>query len=196
MHLKPDGRITRFGLSNSEGATSPLWRMWVQGDETYLANAHWRDFAVLFSRPSASPDDLIRLLPPRSAVIGPLPHRSGGAAWLATFVTPMTGEEVEHIRAERDKFRMPVRRSPRSAMAMLMQNAQRLSARTGSSPSKIQGPHIIGATAGELRRYSTMPRAGGRSYAVAQPQVRAHHMLPQQRGLNARTCARPLVLGR
>lgn len=200
MYLKPDGRIIRFGLRNSGSPSSSLWRMWVQGDETYLAvrtaiglskislhssghwalaagtgrvpingprslsnnwtagprvvfpgvpplvslgaseertnkcvllfddppNAYWRDLAVLFSRPSASTDDLVRLLPPGSEVIGPLPHRSGDAAWLATLVTPMTSEQVEHIRAERNKFRVTIRgelKSLRSAMAMLIQDA-------------------------------------------------------------------------
>lgn len=205
MYLKPDGRIIRFGLRNSGGPTSPLWRMWVQGDETYLAvrtmigiskislhragrgalagwslatgtsrvpisgprslsnnwtagprvifpgiaplvslgapeehtknrvflfdeppNAHWRDFAVLFSRPSASTDDLVRMLPTGSDVIGPLPLRNGDAAWLATFVTPMTDEQVEYIRAERDKFRMTIKRgitSLRSVNAMLIHDA-------------------------------------------------------------------------
>ena len=200
MDLRPDGRIIRFGLMDSGSPTSPLWRMWVQGDETYLAvrmaiglskislhssgrwalaagtgrvpiniprrlsdnwtagprvvfpgvpplvslgvseehtnkrvflfdhppTAHWRDFAVLFSGPTAGTDDLVKLPPPGSEVIGPLPHRSGDAAWLATFVTPMTSEQVEYIRAERDKFRVTIRgelKSLRSAMAMLLQDA-------------------------------------------------------------------------
>jgi hypothetical protein len=90
------------------------------------STARWRDLAVLFSGPSASTDDLVKLLPPGSEVIGPLPHRSGDAAWLATFVTPMTSEQVEYIRAERDKFRVTIRgelKSLRSAMAMLLQDA-------------------------------------------------------------------------
>ena len=34
---KSVGRIVRFGLKESDGLGSPLWRMWVQGEETYLA---------------------------------------------------------------------------------------------------------------------------------------------------------------
>lgn len=88
-------------------------------------NAHWRDFAVLFSRPSASTDDLVRLLPIGSEVIGPLPLRNGDAAWLATFVTPMIDEQVEYIRAERDKFRVTIKgglTSLRSVNAMIIQD--------------------------------------------------------------------------
>jgi hypothetical protein len=35
--LAPDGKIIRFGLGIEGKPTAPLWRMWVQGDETYLA---------------------------------------------------------------------------------------------------------------------------------------------------------------
>src|SRR5688572_12920965 len=37
MLLEPDGKILRFGLRSAGLPVSPLWRMWVQGDETYLA---------------------------------------------------------------------------------------------------------------------------------------------------------------
>ena len=39
VHFKPfeRRRIVRFGLGSSDRLASPLWRMWVQGDETYLA---------------------------------------------------------------------------------------------------------------------------------------------------------------
>jgi hypothetical protein len=87
---------------------------------------HWRDFAVLFSTPSAKPDDVIKRLPSGSELVGPLFHRSGNAAWLATFVSPMTNEQVEYIRAERNKFRVAVQRSLdslRGAVALLIQDA-------------------------------------------------------------------------
>jgi len=37
MILTPERKIIRFGLGTSGRALSPLWRIWVQGDETYLA---------------------------------------------------------------------------------------------------------------------------------------------------------------
>ena len=200
MVLRPDGRIIRFGLGSSGLPSSALWRMWVQGDETYLAvrtgiglskvslhstghwaltagtgripingpqtltdnwkagprvvfpgvppilslrtfeeaiykrvflfetppESHWRDFAVVFSTASAGTDDLIRILPPGSDVIGPLRQRSGDGVWLATFATTMTSEQVEDIRTDRDKFRVTIRgdlNSLRSALALLIRDA-------------------------------------------------------------------------
>jgi hypothetical protein len=37
MNLAPERKIIRFGLGRSGHVLSPLWRMWIQGDETYLA---------------------------------------------------------------------------------------------------------------------------------------------------------------
>lgn len=179
---KPSGRIIRFGLRASTGLGSPLWRMWVQGDETYLAmrtaigiskislhssgkwvftagtgrvkingprrlndnwsvgprivfpglpptirlatyerggngkcflfesppTCHWRDFAVLFSEPSADPKEIVRLLPQGVEAIGPLPLRSDSVSWLATFITTMTPTEIQYINSERAKFRVTV----------------------------------------------------------------------------------------
>ena len=87
--------------------------------------AHWRDFAVLFARPTAKVSDLVGLMPSGIEVIGPLPHRSGASVWLATFVARMTQEEQEYIRAERSKFQVTVRSDPeavKSAVAILVQD--------------------------------------------------------------------------
>lgn len=37
LGCKPSCRIIRFALREATGLGSPIWRMWVQGDETYLA---------------------------------------------------------------------------------------------------------------------------------------------------------------
>lgn len=87
---------------------------------------HWRDFAVLFSEPSADPNDIVTLLPPNSEAIGPISLRSRGSSWLATFLTPMTPEQVSYISAERGKFRVTVRggvESLRAPWATLIQDA-------------------------------------------------------------------------
>jgi hypothetical protein len=34
---KPGGRILRFGLGEATAVCSPIWRMWVQGNEVYIA---------------------------------------------------------------------------------------------------------------------------------------------------------------
>lgn len=87
---------------------------------------HWRDFVVLFGAPSARPDDVIKKLPSGSDLVGPIFHRCGDVAWLATFLAPMTNEQVEYIRAERNKFRLTVQGNLDSlpgAVAILVQDA-------------------------------------------------------------------------
>jgi len=87
--------------------------------------AYWRDFAVLFGSSAATISAINRQLPTGSDLIGPLVHRSGGTAWIATFLTEMTQEQQEWIRSERNKFEVTVSREPeslRSAVAMLIQD--------------------------------------------------------------------------
>lgn len=64
-----DGKVIRFGLGNSGVAVSPVWRLWIQGDETYLAvrtmigiskislhrNRHWRMTTGASATPLAGP---------------------------------------------------------------------------------------------------------------------------------------------
>jgi hypothetical protein len=86
----------------------------------------WRDFAVLFSGPSTIVSDVESVLPRSAALIGPLAHRNGGAAWLATFVTPMTSDNLGYVRAERRKFQVVVKKdstSLQSISAVLIQDA-------------------------------------------------------------------------
>jgi hypothetical protein len=195
----PKGRVLRFGLGNAGVPSSAVWRMWVQGNETYLGvrtvlgvskvslhssgnwaltartgrvsingprsldenwkvgprivfpgvpplaplglfeklpkehvflfqpppAEHWRDFAILFSTPSANTDDVRKKLPPGSKLIGPLQLRDGSAVWLATFVSRMSPGEISYVRTQRNKFRMSVKHrndSVRSAFALLIQD--------------------------------------------------------------------------
>jgi hypothetical protein len=88
-------------------------------------DAYWRDFAVLFGQPAADLDALIELIPAGSDLIGPLPHRSGGSAWLATFIVQMTEEQQAYIRTERSKFQVTIGGDPdalQSAIAILIQD--------------------------------------------------------------------------
>jgi len=198
---KPSGRIIRFGLREAADLGSPIWRMWVQGDETYLAmrsaigiskislhssgkwaftagtgrvringprrlndtwsvgprivfpglpltrrlgtyehdagnkcflfecppTRHWRDFAALFSEPSADANDVVSLLPQGVEAMGPLRLRSGHSAWLATFVAEMTSNEIEYVESERAKLRVTVTGgldSIRAPWANLIQNVE------------------------------------------------------------------------
>lgn len=41
MILKPEKRIIRFGLGSQGKPVSLLWRLWVQGNETYFAVRDW-----------------------------------------------------------------------------------------------------------------------------------------------------------
>ena len=66
------------------------------------------------------------MLPAESHVIGPLPHRSGATAWLATFITPMSPEQTAYILAEKSKFRLTTSGEPRAlqgATAILVQDS-------------------------------------------------------------------------
>lgn len=87
---------------------------------------HWRDFAVLFADDDASSGPPSSDLPTGSNTIGPLPLRNGGAVWLATFVTPMTDDDVAFIRGERAKLQLHVTGGTdavHSALALLVQDA-------------------------------------------------------------------------